>query len=69
MFMMLYCAFIVAGSSHHYSQPSAAPVKLGFISRGTRGAIAGADPENLHGTWLMGWLAIVNYIGGRGMAG
>ena len=23
--------------------------------------IAGADPENLHGRWLMGWLPIVNH--------
>ena len=26
----------------------------------------GADPENLHGRWLTGWLPIVNYTGGRG---
>ena len=24
--MMLYCAFVMAGLPHHYSQPSAAPV-------------------------------------------
>ena len=30
---------------------------------------AGADPENLHGRWLTGWLPIVNYISARGVAG
>ena len=29
----------------------------------------GADPENFHGRWLTGWLPIVNYTGGRGVAG
>ena len=24
------------------------------------------DPEILHGRWLMGWLPIVNYVGGGG---
>ena len=31
--------------------------------------IPGADPENLHGRWLTGWLPIVNYTGARGVAG
>jgi hypothetical protein len=31
--------------------------------------VAGADPEILHGRWLMGWLPIVNYTGARGVAG
>ena len=26
----------------------------------------GADPEILHGRWLMGWLPIVNHTGARG---
>ncbi len=30
---------------------------------------AGADPEILHGRWLMGWLPIINYTGARGVAG
>ena len=31
---------------------------------------AGADPEILHGRWLMGWLSIVNYTGIiKGVAG
>ena len=29
-------------------------------------AMAGADPENLHGRWLTGWLPIVNHTGARG---
>jgi hypothetical protein len=31
--------------------------------------VPGADPEILHGRWLMGWLPIVNYTGARGVAG
>ena len=31
--------------------------------------VSGADPENLHGRWLMGWLPIVNHTGARGVAG
>ena len=27
-----------------------------------------ADPEILHGRWLIGWLPIVNYTGARGVA-
>ena len=27
---------------------------------------SGADPENLHGRWLMGWLPIVNHTGAKG---
>ena len=29
-------------------------------------SLPGADPEILHGRWLMGWLSIVNYTGVRG---
>ena len=29
----------------------------------------GADPENLHGRWLMGWLSIVNHTGTKRVAG
>ena len=29
----------------------------------------GADPENLHGRWLTGWLPIVNHTGAKGVAG
>ena len=29
----------------------------------------GADPENLHGRWLTGWLPIVNHTGVKGVAG
>ena len=28
----------------------------------------GADPEILHGRWLMGWLPIVNYTDAKGVA-
>ena len=28
----------------------------------------GADPENLHGRWLVGWLPIVNHTGAKGVA-
>ena len=28
--------------------------------------VSGADAENLHGRWLMGWLPIVNHTGARG---
>ena len=28
-----------------------------------------ADPENLHGRWLTGWLPIVNHTGAKGVAG
>ena len=31
--------------------------------------IAGGDPENLRGRWLMGWLPIVNHTGTKGVAG
>ena len=27
---------------------------------------SGADPENLHGRWLTGWLPIVNHTGVKG---
>ena len=30
--------------------------------------VSGADPEILHGRWLMGWLPIVNYTGAKGVA-
>ena len=30
--------------------------------------VSGADPEILHGRWLMGWLPIVNYTGTMGVA-
>ena len=30
---------------------------------------SGADPENLHGRWLTGWLPIVNHTGAKGVAG
>ena len=30
---------------------------------------SGADPENLHGRWLTGWLLIVNHTGAKGVAG
>ena len=33
------------------------------------GIYTGADPENLYGRWLMGWLPIVNYTGATGVAG
>ena len=29
----------------------------------------GADPENLRGRWLTGWLPIVNHAGAKGVAG
>ena len=29
---------------------------------------SGADPEILHGRWLIGWLLIVNYTGVREVA-
>ena len=29
----------------------------------------GADPENLNGRWLTGWLPIVNHTGAKGVAG
>ena len=31
--------------------------------------ITGADPENLHGRWLTGWLPIVNHTSAKGVAG
>ena len=31
--------------------------------------ITGADPKNLHGRWLAGWLPIVNHTGAKGVAG
>ena len=34
MFMMLYCAFVMAGLPHHYSQPSAAPEGVMHEGRG-----------------------------------
>ena len=30
---------------------------------------SGADSENLHGRWLMGWLPIVNHTSAKGVAG
>ena len=29
---------------------------------------AGADPEDLHGRWLIGWLPILNYTTAEGVA-
>ena len=42
------------------------PVKQ--TSRGNL-VITGADPEILHGRWLMGWLPIANHTGAMGVAG
>ena len=54
-------------------------VQISYIAMeidGTQGSVlansnstAGADPEILHGRWLMGWLPIVNYTGAMGVAG
>ena len=40
----------------------------GFEGVGMGLVMIGADPETLHGRWLMGWLPIVNFTGARGVA-
>ena len=37
------------------------------LSMSTIYTTPGADPEMLHGKWLMGWLPVVNYTGARGV--
>ena len=37
-----------------------------FVWKLTR---SGADPENIHGRWLTGWLPIVKHTGAKGVAG
>ena len=44
-------------------------IPIGMTTLGTKMKEAGADPENLRGRWLTGWLPIVNHIGAKGVAG
>ena len=37
-----------------------------WLPAGYGKSLAGADPEVLHGRWLMRWLPIVNYTGAEG---
>ena len=42
-----------------------------YSGSNTVASFTGADPENFHGRWLMGWLPIVNHTqsGAKGVAG
>ena len=50
-------------------QQNSVPVKVLQEISTWKAEGAGADPENFHGRWLMGWLPIVNHTGARGVAG
>ena len=54
------------------STPLVQPLEMNAVCMAYNNIInglTGADPEILHGRWLMGWLSIVNYTGARGVAG
>jgi hypothetical protein len=62
--------FLGCGGNRAESVMNFSLINIVFDGQNQHYAIySGADPEILHGRWLMGWLPIVNYNGVRGVAG